>query len=58
LAESRDESGLPRRTPGTLNDATKAKLDEAVAATGLTVGDLLRLAIETGLRAMETAPQT
>lgn len=41
--------------PVTLDDATKAKLDEAVAATGLTVGEVLRLAIETGLRAMESA---
>jgi hypothetical protein len=41
--------------PVTLDDATKAKLDEAIAATGLTAGEVLRLAIETGLRAMETA---
>ena len=39
--------------PVTLDDATKAKLDEAAEATGLTPGDVLRLAIEAGLRAME-----
>lgn len=43
--------------PVTLDDATKAKLDEAVAATGLTVGEVLRLAIESGLRVMETDRQ-
>ena len=41
--------------PVTLDDATKAKLDEAIASTGLTAGEVLRLAIETGLRAMEPA---
>jgi hypothetical protein len=41
--------------PITLDEATQAKLDEAVAATGLTVGEVLRLAIESGLRVMETA---
>jgi hypothetical protein len=55
LAESGDESGLPRRIPVTLDAATKAKLNEAVAATGLTEGEVLRLAIESGLRVMETA---
>ena len=32
-------------------------LDEAVAATGLTAGEVFRLAIETGLRVMESARQ-
>ncbi len=41
--------------PVTIDEATKAKLDEAIASTGLTAGDVLRLAIETGLRAMEPA---
>ena len=41
--------------PVTLDDATKAKLDEAIASTGLTAGDVLRLAIETGLHVMESA---
>jgi hypothetical protein len=41
--------------PVTLDEATKAKLDEAVEVTGLTAGEVLRLAIETGLRAMEPA---
>lgn len=43
--------------PVTLDEATKAKLDEAVAATGLTAGEVFRLAIETGLRVMESARQ-
>lgn len=43
--------------PVTLDEATKAKLDEAVAATGLTAGEVLRLAVEAGLRAMESARQ-
>jgi hypothetical protein len=41
--------------PVTLDEATKAKLDEAVEVTGLTAGEVLRLAIETGLRAIEPA---
>ena len=41
--------------PVTLDEATKAKPDEAAQVTGLTVGDVLRLAIETGLRVMESA---
>jgi hypothetical protein len=44
-----------KQPPITLDDATQAKLDEAVAATGLTPGEVLRLAIETGLRVMESA---
>ena len=43
--------------PVSLDDATKAKVDEAVAATGLTVAEVLRLAIESGLRVMETTRQ-
>jgi hypothetical protein len=43
--------------PVTLDEATKAKLDEAAQVTGLTVGEVLRLAIETGLRVMESARQ-
>lgn len=43
--------------PVTLDEATKAKLDEAVAATGLTAGDVLRLAIEAGLGVMESDRQ-
>jgi hypothetical protein len=43
--------------PVTLDEVTKAKLDEAVAATGLTVAEVLRLAIESGLRVMETDRQ-
>ncbi|RFC52225.1 MAG: Ribbon-helix-helix protein, copG family [Verrucomicrobia bacterium] len=43
--------------PVTLDDATKAKLDEVVTATGLPAGEVLRLAIETGLRVMESARQ-
>lgn len=41
--------------PVTLDEATKAKVDEAAQATGLTVADVLRLAIEAGLRGMESA---
>jgi hypothetical protein len=43
--------------PVTLDEATKAKLDEAAQATGLTVAEVLRLAIEAGLRVMESARQ-
>jgi hypothetical protein len=43
--------------PVTLDEATKAKADEAAQATGLTVAEVLRIAIESGLRVMETDRQ-
>ena len=39
------------------HEESPVTLDEAVAATGLTPGEVLRLAIETGLRVMESARQ-
>jgi hypothetical protein len=39
--------------PITLDEATKSKLDEAAQATGLSVEDVIILAIETGLKSME-----
>ncbi len=43
--------------PITLDDATQAKLDEAAQATGLSVDDVLVLAIETGLKSLEQTRQ-
>jgi hypothetical protein len=43
--------------PVTLDEATKAKLDEAAQATGLSVDDVLVLAIETGLKSLEQGRQ-
>jgi hypothetical protein len=43
--------------PITLDDATQAKLDEAAQATGLSVDDVIVLAIETGLKSLEQTRQ-
>jgi hypothetical protein len=43
--------------PITLDDATKAKLDEAAQATGLSVDEVIVLVIETGLKSLEQGRQ-